>query len=78
VDFLDVGWQEILLIIVVILIVFGPGRLVEVSRTLGRTFRALKNASSNLTAQVTKELDRENNSTGQQDKTGNDQKSAKS
>lgn len=77
-DFLDVGWQEILLIIVVILIVFGPGRLVEVSRTLGRTFRALKNASSNLTAQVTKELDRENNSTGQQDKTGNDQKSAKS
>lgn len=77
-DFLDVGWQEILLIIVVILIVFGPGRLVEISRTLGRTFRALKNASSNLTAQVTKELDRDNNPTGQQDKTGNDQKSAKS
>ena len=66
-DFLDVGWQEILLILAVVLIIFGPGRLVEISRTLGKTFRTIKNMSSNLTAQVTKEIQHSEQSTGQKD-----------
>lgn len=61
-DFLGLGWQEILLILIVVVIVFGPGRVVEIGRTLGRTVRALKRATSNLTAQVTREIEEEHSS----------------
>ena len=76
-DFLDVGWQEILLILAVVLIIFGPGRLVEISRTLGKTFRTIKNMSSNLTAQVTKEIQNSEQSTGQGDNKDSKPESAK-
>lgn len=66
--FLDIGWPELMLILVVVLIVFGPGRMVEISKSLGRTFRALKKASSNLTAQVTREIQEEDRSPGQGEK----------
>jgi sec-independent protein translocase protein TatA len=56
-DFFGIGTGEILLIIVVALIIWGPKRLPEIARTLGRTMRALKKASYDLTSQVTKELD---------------------
>ena len=69
--FLDIGWSELLLILVVVLIAFGPGRVVEISRTLGRTVRAFRKATSNITAQVTREFDEEHSS-GQGEKKGND------
>ncbi|MFC2036275.1 Sec-independent protein translocase protein TatB [Chloroflexota bacterium] len=55
--FFDVGILEILFILVVALIVWGPGKLPEIARTLGRMTRVLRKASSDLTAQVTKELE---------------------
>ncbi|MFC2002487.1 twin-arginine translocase TatA/TatE family subunit [Chloroflexota bacterium] len=58
-DFFGIGTGEVLLILIVALIVFGPGRIVEIGRTLGRMMHTLKKASSDLTAQVTKELDGE-------------------
>ena len=58
-DFLDIGPGELLLILIVALIIFGPGKIVEVSRQLGKTVRAFRKASSELTAQVTKELESE-------------------
>lgn len=58
-DFFGIGGGEILLILIVALIIFGPGRIVEISQTLGRMMHTLKKASSNLTAQVTKELEAE-------------------
>ena len=61
-DFLGLGWQEILLILIVVVIVFGPGRVVEIGRTLGRTVRALKRVTSDLTAQVTREIEEEHSS----------------
>jgi len=68
-DFLDIGWQEILLILIVVMIVFGPGRVVEIGKTLGRTVRALRKATANLTAQVTREIEEEHSS-GQGEKRG--------
>lgn len=65
--FLDIGWPELLLVLVVVLIVFGPGRVVEISRTLGKTVRAFKKATSSLTAQVTREIEEEHSS-GQEEK----------
>ncbi len=55
--FFDMGMGEILLILVVALIIWGPGKLPEIARTLGKTVRALRKASFDLTTQISKELD---------------------
>ena len=60
-DFFGIGSMEILLILVVALIIFGPHRLPEIGRTLGRTMRALKKATYDLTTQVTKEIEGQEN-----------------
>ncbi len=59
-DFFGIGPGELLLIIVIALIVFGPGKIVQISRELGKTVHAFRKASSELAAQVTKELESEN------------------
>ncbi|HEY97724.1 MAG TPA: twin-arginine translocase TatA/TatE family subunit [Dehalococcoidia bacterium] len=55
--FSGIGIWEIVLIIVVILLVLGPHRLPEIGRTLGRAFRAIKKASSDLSLNITKEIE---------------------
>ncbi len=55
-DFLGIGWGEILLILLVALLVFGPTKIIEVGRTLGKTVRAFKKAADDMTAQLDKEL----------------------
>lgn len=57
--FLDIGTGELLLVLVVALIIFGPRRIVEVGRTFGKMVRALEKATSDLTTAVTKEVDSE-------------------
>lgn len=56
-DFLGVGGWEVLLILIIALIIWGPGRLVEIGRTLGKMMRALKKVTSDLTAQVSREIE---------------------
>jgi sec-independent protein translocase protein TatA len=58
--FLDMGMMELLLILVVALMLWGPGRLPEIARKLGRMVRTLKKATFDLTAAVTKEIDIDN------------------
>ena len=55
--FSGIGIWEILLIIIVALIVLGPGRIPEIARSLGKAFRAIRKASSDLTTTVTRELE---------------------
>jgi sec-independent protein translocase protein TatA len=55
--FSGIGIWEILLILIVALIVLGPGKLPGVARTLGKALRAIKKASADLTTAVTRELD---------------------
>lgn len=57
--FLDMGPLEILLILVVALIIWGPGKIPEIARTLGKAMRTLRKATSDLSTAVTKELDME-------------------
>jgi sec-independent protein translocase protein TatA len=38
----DIGWPELLLICVAALILFGPQRLPDVARSLGRSIKAFK------------------------------------
>ncbi len=61
-NFLDLGLPELVLILVVVLIAFGPRRVVEISRTLGKTVRAFKKVTSNLTAEITREIKEEHSS----------------
>ncbi len=51
------GMGEILLILVVALVILGPGRIVEVGRTLGKIARTLRKTSFDLTTQISKELE---------------------
>src|SRR3972149_3694361 len=55
-EFFGMGTGEILLIIIVALIIWGPGKLPEIARTVGKAMSALKQTSSDITAQITKEL----------------------
>ncbi len=56
-DFFGIGPWEILLILVIALIVVGPGKLPGIARTLGKTMRAIRKASAELTTAVSKELE---------------------
>jgi sec-independent protein translocase protein TatA len=58
-EFLGMGWGEILLILIIALIIFGPGKIVEVSRSMGKLARSLKKATSDLTSEITREIDDE-------------------
>lgn len=57
--FLDIGPLEVLLILIIALIVFGPGKIPEIATKLGRMVRALRKATFDLTTAVTKEIDSE-------------------
>lgn len=57
--FLDIGAAEILLILIVALIIWGPRRIPEIARTLGRMVHNLRKATFDLTKEVTKEIDAE-------------------
>lgn len=52
----DLGFQEILVIGVVALLVFGPHRLPELARTLGKTVGRLTKAMHDIKAEVQREM----------------------
>jgi sec-independent protein translocase protein TatA len=68
-DFLGIGGGEILVILVVALLIWGPNRIVEISRTLGKTVHAFRKAASDISTQVSRELEEQKKQL-QQDKPG--------
>ena len=56
-EFFGMGMGEVLLILVIALIIWGPGRVVDVGRTLGKMMHNLKKATSDLTTQITSETE---------------------
>ena len=56
-DFLGIGGSEVLLILVIVLLVFGPTKLPEIARTLGETTRKMKETSSRLVKEVSQEME---------------------
>jgi sec-independent protein translocase protein TatA len=57
VDFWGIGFGEVLVILVIALIVLGPARVTEFGKMLGKMVRSLKQATSALTSQITKEME---------------------
>ena len=60
-EFLGIGGGEVLLILIIALIIWGPGRIAEIGRTLGKIVRTLRKATSDLTAQITREIEEPDN-----------------
>jgi sec-independent protein translocase protein TatA len=56
-DFQGIGGGEILLILIVALLIWGPNRIIEIGRTLGKTVRTFKKAASDMTVKMEKELE---------------------
>ena len=58
-EFFGMGMGEIALIIIVALIIWGPGKMPEMVRKMGKAVTTLKQTSSDLTNQIRKELEEE-------------------
>ncbi len=48
----DVGVPELIMILVVALVVFGPGKLPEIGAALGKAIREFRRASQSLSAEI--------------------------
>jgi len=57
-DFLGMGPWEILLILIIAMIILGPGKIVDFARTLGKWVRAIRRAGNDFTAAVTREVEK--------------------
>ncbi len=77
-NFLDMGIGEILLILLVALIIFGPSKIPEIGRMLGKAVGALRRASFDLTTQIKKDLEEEEKAPRSQEKTSSDDKPSNS
>lgn len=55
--FLDISGGELLLIIIVIFVVFGPSKIPEIARTLGKGFNEVRNASNQIKNEINREVD---------------------
>ncbi len=55
-NFMGIGPGELLLILLIALIIFGPGKLPELGRALGRSIREFREATRDVTTQITREL----------------------
>ncbi len=57
--FFDFGAGEIMLVVLAILLVFGPGKIPEIARTLGKFINEIKRASEDIKTEINREADRQ-------------------
>jgi len=55
------GWSELLLILILALILFGPKRLPELAEAMDKSIRKFKSATNDATEDVKRELDEVSN-----------------
>jgi len=58
-DFFGIGPMEIILILIIGLLIFGPEKLPQIGRDLGKTLRSFKKATTDISAEVSRELEKE-------------------
>ncbi len=58
--FSSVGMQEILMILLVAIIVIGPAKIAEFGKTIGKFSRSIKQASTEFTTSLNREIELEN------------------
>ena len=47
-----IGWPELIILLVVVLIVFGPGKLPDIGNAIGRGVREFRKASDGLESSI--------------------------
>jgi len=52
----DIGFPELILILVIALIVFGPKKLPEIGSAIGKSLREFRQASTMLSQELTREI----------------------
>ncbi len=52
-----IGWQELLVVLALVLVFFGPRRLPEIAESFGKSIKKFKSATRNATDDVKRELD---------------------
>ena len=62
-DFFGIGAMEVLFILLIAFLLFGPRRLPEIARGLGKAVRELKKYSTALTSDLKEEFDKGLNAT---------------
>ncbi len=50
----NLGFSEILIIMIVALVIFGPNKLPELGRSMGQAIREFKKATQSITTEVTR------------------------
>ena len=53
----NLGFPELILILVIALVVFGPGKLPEIGRAVGKGLSEFKKATNNLMSDVNKPIE---------------------
>ena len=62
-DFFGMGFGEILLVLFIVLILFGPDKIVGIAKNLGKFVYGIKKASSEITTQISREIQEEEETT---------------
>lgn len=63
----DIGLSELVLILIVALVIFGPGRIPEIGHALGKAIREFRQATTGMNdpeSPAASEANQENNSRG--------------
>ncbi|MHB8171405.1 MAG: Sec-independent protein translocase subunit TatA/TatB [Thermincolia bacterium] len=53
----NLGWAELMVVLGVALVIFGPGKLPEVGKALGKTINEFKRASKDVQKQINEAID---------------------
>lgn len=56
----DVGFWELFLIALILLLVLGPEKMPELAKTAGRYIRKIKDFTSNISSELSSEMESEN------------------
>lgn len=55
-DFFGIGPLEIILVLIIGLIIFGPGKLPQIGRDVGKALRSFKKAASDISTEMSREM----------------------
>ena len=58
-DFMGIGILELFIILVLVLMVFGPDKMIQTARTMGRYVHKFRMITTELNRQINAELDKE-------------------